>query len=139
MPSRQSTGIVTNLGAEPNLPREVKLQEWEGQIESVGRRYFHARLVDLTAAETEESEEVDFPIEDLTEGDRKLLVPGAVFRWIIGYRYVQRQKDRFSRVVIRRLPIWTTDEIQAADKKAAHISEIFSRHRGYRSAGAGSS
>jgi hypothetical protein len=130
----RNLGVVINLGIQSVAPREIKLQEWEGQVERVGRRYFYGRLVDLTTGETEETEEVDFPIDDLTDSDRKLLVPGAVFRWIIGYRYNRGQKDRFSRIVIRRLPIWTSDEIRAADERATKLHEILSRHRNNRAA-----
>ena len=109
-------GIFQYPSTEREIPREIKLQEWEGQVQEVGRDYFSARLVDLTLGEKEETEEAELPLDDLTESDRALLVPGAVFRWIIGYRYVHGQKERFTRVVIRRLPMWTNQEIKAADK-----------------------
>src|SRR5262245_38218733 len=42
-------GIIQYPSVERTLPREIKLQEWEGQVQEVGSRYFCARLVDLTA------------------------------------------------------------------------------------------
>jgi hypothetical protein len=103
------------------LPIEIKLQEWEGQVQEVGAYHFTARLADLTADESEETEEGDLPIADLTESDRSLLVPGAVFRWLIGYRYIKGNKERFTRFVIRRLPVWTRAEIKSADEEAMEL------------------
>lgn len=121
--------VVHYRSVEREVPREVKLQEWEGQVQEVGSHYFSARLVDLTADEKEETEEVELPLDDLIESDRALLVPGAVFRWIIGYRYMYGQKERFTRVVIRRLPMWTEQEISAADREAADLYEALSSAR----------
>lgn len=122
-------GVVHHPSVEREIPREVKLQEWEGQVQEVGSNYFSARLVDLTAGENEETEEAELPLDDLIESDRALLVPGAVFRWIIGYRYMYGQKERFTRVVIRRLPMWTEQEIRSADRAAADLYEALSAAR----------
>jgi CheY-like chemotaxis protein len=122
-------GVVHYRSVEREVPREVKLQEWEGQVQEVGSNYFSARLVDLTAGEKEETEEAELPLDDLIESDRALVVPGAVFRWIIGYRYMYGQKERFTRVVIRRLPMWTEQEIRSADREAADLYDALSAAR----------
>jgi hypothetical protein len=109
-------------------PIEIKLQEWEGQVQEVGPHHFTARLVDLTANESEETEEAELPIDDLTESDRSLLVPGAVFRWIIGHRYIRGDKERFTRYVIRRLPAWSEAEIDAADREAVELHDAIFKH-----------
>jgi hypothetical protein len=116
------------------VPREIKLQEWEGQVQEVDDAYFLARLVDLAANETEETEEVQLPLSDVTESDRALVVPGAVFRWIIGYRYIDGVKERFARVVIRRLPVWTEQEIRSADKEALELHDVLISNDGGRAA-----
>ena len=85
--------------------------------------------MDLSAGETEETEEVELAIDDITEDDRSLLVPGAVFRWIIFHRYVDGQKETSTRYVIRRLPVWTEQEIRSADKKAAELYALFRNHK----------
>ena len=115
------TGVVRLPVSVLEPPIEIKLQEWEGQVQEVGPYFFTAHLVDLTANETEETEEAELPIDDLTESDRSLLVPGAVFRWLIGYRYIRGSKERFTRFVIRRLPVWTRDEIKSADAEAEEL------------------
>ena len=100
----------------------VPLQEWEGYVQSVGDDEFTASLLDLTNNSKAEDEEADFPIDDLTEDDKGLLKPGAVFRWLIGYRSIGGTKERISRIVFRRLPQWTKRDLQAAQDKAKYYS-----------------
>jgi hypothetical protein len=131
-------GVVRYPSSARELPREVLLQEWEGQVQEVGEYVFSARLVDLTGDSKEETEETDLPIQDLGEADRSLLIPGATFRWIIGYRWTNGDKERFSRVVIRRLPIWTEREIRSADQEAAELHSALFGNAGQRAASPGS-
>jgi hypothetical protein len=131
-------GVVRYPSPGRELPREEVLQEWEGQVQEVGEREFSARLVDLTRDSKEETEETDLPIEDLGEADRRLVVPGATFRWIIGYRWTNGEKERFTRVVIRRLPIWTEGEIKSADQEAAELHNALFGNAGQRAASPGS-
>lgn len=123
---RQDIGVFRIPARVLKFPQETKLQEWEGQVQEVDAHHFTARLVDITSGDKEETEEADLSIDDLSEGDRELLVPGAVFRWIIGHRFNYGQKERFSRLVIRKLPIWTEAEIKAADREANELyNELF--------------
>ncbi len=69
---------------------------------------FAACLVDVTAGQRTEEEMADFPIADLSDDDRKLLAPGAVFRWVIGYQGSRGgTKRRVSQVSFRRMPTWS--------------------------------
>ncbi|MEY9593621.1 hypothetical protein ABIA06_005912 [Bradyrhizobium yuanmingense] len=102
-------------------PREITLQEWEGRVVQIQGRLVIARLVDITAGETEESEEVELPLDDVTESDQALLRPGAIFRWILGYSYASGRKERFARVIVRRLPVWTAREMSEADREANEL------------------
>jgi hypothetical protein len=131
-------GVVRYPIPAPEVPREVVLQEWEGQVQEVGEYVFSARLVDLTRDSKEETDETDLPIEDLGEADRRLLIPGATFRWIIGYRWANGEKERFTRVVIRRLPIWTEREIKSADQEAAELHNALFGNADRRAASPGS-
>jgi hypothetical protein len=131
-------GVVRYPSPARESPREVVLQEWEGQVQEVGEHVFSARLVDLTGDSKEENEETDLPIEDLGEADRRLLIPGATFRWIIGYRWANGEKERFTRVVIRRLPIWTEREIKSADQEAAELHNALFGNADQRAASPGS-
>jgi hypothetical protein len=114
------------------------LQEWEGQVQEVGERVFSARLVDLTRESEEETEETDLPIEYLSEADARLVIPGATFRWIVGYGWTNGEKAPFTRVVIRRLPIWTEEEIKSADQEAAELHNALFGNAGERAASLGS-
>jgi len=102
-------------------PREITLQEWEGRVLQLEGRIVIARLVDITAGDTEEKEEVELPLDDVTEADQGLLQPGALFRWILGYSYASGRKERFARVIVRRLPVWTEREMQEADREASEL------------------
>lgn len=96
----------------------ARLQEWEGYVQNVSDNEFTASLFDITNKRDIEDEEADFSIDDLTEDDKKLLKPGAVFRWLIGYRSIGGTKERSSKIVFRRLPQWTDSDFEAAEKKA---------------------
>jgi hypothetical protein len=102
------------------VPRDT-LQEWEGRILQLEGRLIIARLVDITAGDKEETEEVELPLDDVTEADQSLLQPGAIFRWILGYSYASGRKERFARVIVRRLPVWTEREMQEADREASEL------------------
>lgn len=100
-------------------------------------RFLFARLVDITAGEKDETEEVELPIDDVTESDQKLLLPGAVFRWVLGYSYASGRKERFARVVIRRLPVWTEKEMREADAEASELHDALFGNQSFRAAQAG--
>ena len=96
--------------------REVSfpaLQEWEGHVVEVLGSKFTARLIDITSNSKLLEEEADFPVEDVSESDRDLLRPGAIFRWSIGYQRTRGgTRKRVSQVVFRRLPQWTEHELR---------------------------
>ena len=99
------------------------LQEWEGYVIDIQEDCFTARLIDLTAGSDIAEEEADFPIEDLSSSDLRLLKLGAVFRWMIGYqRSKGGTKQRVSRVIFRDLPQWTRSELESSRKKASNYS-----------------
>ena len=68
-------------------PREITLQEWEGRVEHVKGRFIIARLVDLTGGESEETEQVELPIDNVIEADQELIQPGTI---LVGYRLFVR-------------------------------------------------
>jgi len=126
--STPDSGVVPMPRTTVWVPREIKLQEWEGQVQEVGPQYFSARLVDLTSRDMDETEEAELPVSDISDSELDLLVPGATFRWIIGYRYIDGSKERFTRVAIRRLPMWTDAEIKSADQEASELHNAFFKH-----------
>ena len=80
----EAIDAISAVTQSPVTERFIALQEWEGFVSEIGEKVFVARLVDMTRKDNPE-EEADFLIEDVRNDDLKLLRPGAVFRWIIGY------------------------------------------------------
>jgi len=100
------------------------LQKWEGVVTSVGTDSFVARLKDLSFY-SDEDEEAEFPIEEISQADIALLAPGAVFYWCVGYwDTVIGQRRRASEIRFRRLPTWSKMQLQKARKEAEELSEL---------------
>ena len=98
------------------------IQEWEGVVTSITDSSFSAALVDVTAGSKESSEIAEFPIEEVSEEDQKLLRDGAIFRWVIGYqRSSTGTKRRVSELVFRRLPAWREVELRKSRERAKNI------------------
>lgn len=93
------------------------LQKFEGTVLTVSSDSFMARLQDKTNQLPEE--EAEFPLEEVMPGDRELVEVGAVFYWTIGYeRKVYGQQSRSSVIRFRRIPSWSTQEIEDAKDSA---------------------
>ena len=124
----EGSEFITTLPAALETPEEITfyaLQEWEGYVVEIGDEVFTCRLVDLTAGEPSETEQVDLPISDLTDEDRGRLREGRVFRWSIGYQRMCGSKRRVSQIVFRDRPKWTKRQIEEAEAKAeAVLSKI---------------
>lgn len=103
------------------------LQEWEGYVVSISENTFTARLVDVTRNCFLEEEEADFLLDDLEESDRERIMPGSIFRWVIGYnRSPGGTKDRASRIKLRDVPRWTKKEVEGNRREAAKWSSQLS-------------
>lgn len=87
---------VTDASLEP-------LQEWEGVVEWVEDGQFGARLTDITAPG--EDEYGDFTLDEVSEDDAHLVVPGGVFYWTIARETSSwGQRRHTSMIRFRRLP-----------------------------------
>jgi len=115
---------VVFLRREPIVQnRFVPLQKWEGTVFQVLEDSFFARLVDLTSGGVDE--EAEFPVEEVSDADRSLIAPGAVFYWNIGYiDNISGQRTRASVIRFRRLPVWRSEELERAKRKAQHLSDL---------------
>lgn len=80
------------------------IQEWEGVVDWVEGDRFGARLSDIT--EAGEVEYTDFTLDEISEDDLDLVVPGGVFYWTVA-RETGRlgQRRHVSMLRFRRLPI----------------------------------
>ena len=104
------------------------LQEWEGYVLNFNDNYIEARLVDLTAGRTVETEEVQIPIEEISDDDRKKIRIGSIFRWVIGYeRSISGTKKRVSLIVFRDLPAITKTDFMEGETWANRIVNSFRR------------
>jgi hypothetical protein len=111
------------------LPRRVgrlhlkPIQTWEGVVEAIDDTRLVARLYDRRGSGR--PEEAEFPLSDVADGDRGLVVRGAVFYWTIGYLTSSGgQRTRTSTIRFRRLPVWTDDELQAAESRALETQRL---------------
>ncbi len=107
------------------------LQMWEGRVIFVDneKHEFSAIITDKTYPENAE-EQVVLSIEEISQDDRSLLREGAVFYWSIGYAdYPGRPRTRESRIRFRRLPHWSSKELNRAKKIGARLAELFSTDR----------
>jgi len=124
-PSKEESATpVVFLRREPIVQnRFVPLQKWEGTVLQVLEDSFFARLVDLTSGGVDE--EAEFPVEEISDADRSLITPGAVFYWNIGYiDNISGQRTRASVIRFRRLPVWRPEELERAERKARRISDL---------------
>lgn len=119
-----SPAPVVFLKRVPSIQdRFFLLQKWEGAILQVLEDSFLARLVDLTSGGPDE--EAEFPLEEISEADRSLVEPGAIFYWSIGYiDSIRGQRTRASVIRFRRLPIWKPEELEKAKHRAQSIRDL---------------
>lgn len=94
----------------PSHPSFEVLQRWEGTVLEIGQDDFSARLRDLTNIGIDE--ETSLFKEDLSQDDKRLLKPGAIFYLNIGYQTsVTGQRIRGLTIRFKRLPKWSADDI----------------------------
>lgn len=105
---------------------EEILQDWEGVVDDVDEegKVFTARLCDLVAGETHPSRTVEIPIGDVSDDDRRLLRPGAVFYLKAGRALRKGRWEMFGRVVFRRLPNWTSAELRRVEERARRLMDF---------------
>ena len=133
-PVRERSGVAGGLvvDAPPRPPPLTAviafhaLQEWEGYVLEVKEDEFVAALVDLTAGSSHEEEEAVIPLTELSEDDAARLLPGTIFRWVIGYeRLHSGTKKRVSQIVIRDLPRITERNLQQGREWARETRRAF--------------
>jgi len=100
----------------------VSLQKWQGYVLKVTDNSLLVRLVDLS--KNGGDEEAEIPIEEISDDDKDLIRPGAIFYWSIGYLdSYSGQRSRVSVIRFQRLPSWSKEEIDAAKREAEHLQE----------------
>ncbi|QTA80828.1 Uncharacterized protein dnl_31410 [Desulfonema limicola] len=110
------------LESKPLGERAVSLQKWRGIVTDVCKEYFLAKLINLTDMGYDEQAEIFF--SEITDEDIELIKPGAVFYWSIGYNHSSTgQRRKFSDIRFRRLPDWSSKEIELARIKAKAVKD----------------
>jgi hypothetical protein len=103
------------------------LQQYEGVVLSIEKDAFWAKLVDKTT-QGSENEQGEFPLDEVSDSDRRLVKPGAVFYWHIGYYdSPSGPRIRQSLILFRRLPAITEECLNEARRKAREFLEAFDR------------
>jgi hypothetical protein len=128
--SQQTTGIGEFSPPIIQLPAKTKrvnnmisLQKWQGYVLDILDGCLLVRLINLTRKGPDE--EAEIPIDEISEDDKDLIRPGAVFYWNIGYfDSYTRQRTRISLIRFQRLPAWSDEEIDAARQEAKRIQDI---------------
>lgn len=118
-------------GIRPNqslglFPRSFAcLQQWEGQVKEVTKESFVAVVSDKTN-QVNADEEVELDLADVDVEDMRLVRPGALFYWAIGYEDgIGVPRQRVSRIRFRRLPGITTRDIARAKDNAKKFASLF--------------
>jgi len=117
--------LPTLIPASPPMATFHALQEWEGYVASVEGDTLVARLVDLTAGQTHESEEAIIPLEELSNRDAENLALGDIFRWVIGYEHSPAgERKRVSKIVFRELPRMTESDFREGREWAEKVTAV---------------
>lgn len=100
-------------------------QQWEGYVEHLTPTGFRALLVDITGG-VDDEERTEIDLDEVSEFDRPLIEPGAVFYWSLGYRVrTSGQREGMSVIRFRRLPTWTPEELDEAERAADASMALF--------------
>lgn len=126
--------VPTGVTLDPPLPgvsgRGPRLQArqlWEGTVIESGDDGFVATLSDKTNPDNpDEHARFAFELVEVSEGDRKLIQPGAAFYWTIGSeRTPGGQVKNVSMIQFRRLPAWTRSSLHQAATQGKRVRELF--------------
>ncbi len=98
------------------------IQKWEGIVTEKCKDSFFAQLTTLKGEDADLI--VEIYNEEVDEGDLALLEPGAMFYWNIGYIKRPSGTIRASLIRFRRLPPWTTRQLEKAKAKSLKLNSI---------------
>ena len=91
--------------------------KWRGVVLKIYEDCFLCRLVDQDGNSPDE--EAEILLTEISDEDLQLIDIGAVFYWSIGYQInPSGTRTRSSIIRFRRLPVWRSEELSEAQKKA---------------------
>jgi hypothetical protein len=127
-PSTEHRPDSSTRKSKQNHRRFQVLQQWEGIIVSIDGQEFEARLHDLTKPSNSE-EIATFSLKEISQADRALVAPGAVFYWTIGYEMREGgQITNVSEIRCRRTPPWSEQELKTIKEKASKLYQQLTTH-----------
>ena len=127
----QVLSLPPSTAPAPRMATLHALQEWEGYVVSIEGDAFVARLVDMTAGLSYESEEATIPLQELSDHDAANLTIGGIFRWVIGYeRSPEGTRKRVSQIVFRDPPRMTEGDLQAGRQWARGMARALRTYGG---------
>ena len=95
----------------------TSLIKWRGVVLEIYKDCFLCKLVDQDGNSPDE--EAEILLSEISDEDLQLIDIGAVFYWSIGYQTnPSGSRTRSSIIRFRRLPVWRSDELSEAKKKA---------------------
>ncbi len=123
-PAPEPTRPVVVLPLTSSTERFHLLQLWEGVVQEVREDSILVTLVDQTHRDYPD-EEAELVMAEIPEGDRALVVPGAVLYWSVGYKEGPGQpRERISRIRLRRLPAWNKTDLDRARVNAQELARL---------------
>lgn len=99
--------------------RFVLEQEWLGRVDALAQDHFTAVLLEATGIADEEVADISWDL--VSDADTPLVVPGALFYWVIGYRIENGERRGESRLLFKRLLPWTPAESRDAEERASRL------------------
>jgi hypothetical protein len=119
----KNTSPIAVLPKQKYSPKTyVSLGKWEGYVIDSYDNFFLARITDLK--EEHGDEEVEIFFDEISDDERKLVRPGAIFYWSIGYEKEKGTVKRSSIIRFRRLPKWTKSDIDKAKKIKSELENF---------------
>ena len=106
-------------------------QFFEGAVLSVDddARTFWARLADRTSEYPDEN--AKFALAEISRDDWPLIVPGALFTWVIGCESRDGQIRRVSDIRFRRIFSGTAAAVESSKQRAAALADLLAETSAY--------
>jgi len=94
----------------------ILLKKWHGYIEKINGQEFTAILTDPLG--TDSDIRATFSINEVSEGDRDLVVENAIFDWVISRdRKFHGQIENKDYLIFKRLPMWKKIDLDTESAK----------------------
>lgn len=102
----------------------VSSQKWKGYVTKKNDEYFSAIITDLS--NHSQDEYVEIPLKLISQDDLHLVEEGAYFDWHIGYEKLSGTTQKYSKILFRRMPRWTSSEFSKAKQLKTEFKNFLS-------------